>query len=166
VERRPRHQNRDETAMKTAGAKAGCDRFADASGCLVAEDVCCQDIFAAGASTLSHRSAVATRVAPTARCCASRCGWRPRLRSNLSSAAVIGLEVSRGHLASRREWWMCRTAEMRRFWTFHASPRNGELRPWLSSQDEATSSRCFLHVLNQVISAADRLWKNLLSSAT
>ena len=40
--------------MKTSGTKPRCDRFADASGCFVAEDDCGEHIFPIGAGTLGH----------------------------------------------------------------------------------------------------------------
>jgi hypothetical protein len=47
-------KDRDETAMKTARAKAWCDRLADASGGFIAKYDCSQHIFATNASLYSE----------------------------------------------------------------------------------------------------------------
>ena len=47
-------ENSDQAAMKSTGAKAGCDRLADAPGRLVAEDDCRQHVFASRSIPLGH----------------------------------------------------------------------------------------------------------------
>ncbi len=78
-------KDRDETAVKTARAEAGCDRFADAPRRLIAEDDRCQHLLSAGAASARQRRARSRRAA---------CRQCTILRRSLSSEAAASLATA------------------------------------------------------------------------